>query len=188
MKINIDLSMIQETLELLNKIIAEYEQVDRNILSTLKASSFFWNDNVANDFFNELDEHHKNNDEVMNNLKDNTELFSYVINNYSEIGNKIKCNLDSKDTIINKINNILEDLNNIILSYGYLNTYFCPYERNILFSEKKELITAYNTLNTILNNITNKFKKMELIEKNIKSKISKLNSYIVNDFDTSKFT
>lgn len=187
MIINIDISMIEEILRTLNKSIAEYEQIDRDILNTLKSSSFFWNDNIAKRFYEELDTENKKNEEVIANLKENSELFTYIINSYLTIGKKINCNLNCKSTLINKINSILTDLNNIIYSYNNLSTYFCPYERNLLYNEKRKLVKAYNLLNNMLNNIIDKFNKMEQIEKNIKRKISELNNFIINDFDTNEY-
>lgn len=187
MNVNIDISMLEGVLKQLNQTIEEYEQIDKNILNALKNSSFFWNDNIAKTFFNEIDKEHLNNEKVITNLKNNSEIIAYIINSYSSIGKKIKCNLNSKDLIINKIKNILYNINDILVSYGYLNTSFCPYESYLLYEEKKKINVAYNTLNTMLNNITNNFKKMEQIEKNIKLKISSLNNYVIDNFDINVF-
>ena len=187
MIININTSMIEEVLKSLNKAIEEYEQIDRNIANTLKNSSFFWNDNTAKRFFEELDSEHQNNNNVINNLKENSDLLTYIINSYGVLGKKIKCNLNCRDTLINKINSILTEINNIIYSYNNLNTYFCPYERSLLYNEKRKLSQTYNLLNNMLSNILDKFNKLEKIEKNIKKRISNLNNFIVNDFDTNKY-
>ena len=187
MMVNIDVLMLEDTLKMLNNTIADYEEVNRNIFNTLKQSSFFWNDGVARNFFDSLDNQQNNDMMVINNLKENKELISYMVNSYLVIGKKIKCNLNSKDTISSKIKEILQDISSTLSIYNRLDTSFCPYERNLLNKEKNNLIQVYNSLNTMFSEITKSFNKIEEIEKNVNSKIEKLNDYVVEKFSYDEY-
>lgn len=187
MKINIDISSIEEIISSLNKTIEEYHHINDNIFNTLKDSSFFWNDNISKKFYSQMEIEERKNEKLIINLESNRELVKYIVNSYSTIGKKIRCNLNSKDTIIRKINEILNELNSIINLYNNLNTSFCPYESYLLYNEKRILCDIRDLLKKYLNNIEDKFRKIEQIENNIKNKISKLNTFSIEEFNDSLF-
>lgn len=183
MKIEINSLEISKELDNLQTIKEEYETTYKSIFDTMSNSSFFWNDNIAISFYNELEKEKIKNDKELRLIENKIEVFKYIYNNYQELGNKIKCNLESKDYIIDKLNNIIDKTQNIIYKYNSLSTWFCSYERYFLVSEKNKLQTNYNNLLKVKTQIVNNYNKIIEIEREVTNKLSKITNIKIEEFN-----
>lgn len=183
MKIDINTQEINKELNDLKTIKEEYEDTFRTIFNTLSNSSFFWNDNIAISFYNELENQKIKNEKEIENINSKIEVFTYIYDNYQTLGNKIKCNLESMDYIIEKLNSILNRIQNIIYQYNSLNTSFCPYERNYLINERKKLQSNYTKVTEIKTKIVNSYNKIIEIEREVSNKLSKIDNIRIEEFN-----
>jgi len=158
-----------------------------SIFNILKDSSFFWNDKIAESFYQELEiEKIKNEKEIIK-INEKINLYEYIYLNYSKIGNKIKCNLESREYITNKLNEYLKKISKIINMYEFLDTSFCLEEQEKIIKELNQLKNLENKVDEIKKNIIKTFDVMMEIEKEIETKIIKLDTIKIKEFEMFRF-
>lgn len=187
MKINIDIPAISNLLIELKKTKEEYELTYKKIFSTLENTSFFWQDNIALEFYNDIENEKIKNEKVLNNMSLKIEVIEYIYNNYKSLGNNININLNSIEHIIDKINIILNNIQNIISRYNQLPNDFNYYEIYYFNQEKKKLKKNYSKLDEIKNKIIEYQNKILKIEKEINSKLSEIENIKIKEFNEAKY-
>lgn len=181
MNINIDTKNLAAELAELNNLLDDYEDIYLNLYNEISSVSFFWQDKNEMRYLDEINtEKQKSKNAILelNNIKD---IYNYLLTNYQEIGNNIKCNMDAKDSIISRINTYLLKLNNIIALYNSLDLSFCTSVIPMINSEKQILNNEKKNVQRIKESLQQNFNKIETIEKTINLKISKINLEIIKN-------
>lgn len=98
------------------------------------------------------------------------------------MGNEIKCELTSKDSIIIALSDYINKFDVIIKKYNALDLEFCP-ESIIIDQQKSNLLHTKNLLVETKNNINDAFQNIDNIEKYVKDKINEINISIINEYN-----
>lgn len=186
MNIEINTTNIGNILLDLKKVYEEYEININDLFMSLKGAKIYWNDETSSKFFESLEKEKLINQKEIISISNKIEIFTYIYTKYSELGKKIKCNLNKKETIINKLNQCLKQLYDVINSYKYLDSYFSN-EKYILYNEQKNLANYYNILLESKENIIKIYKKIEEIEVQVSNKMSKLEILKIEEYDNTNY-
>lgn len=133
-------------------------------------------------FFDSLKYEKMHVDETIQEMKKVHDIYRYLYEKYIEIGNEIKYELTSKDSIIIALNNYINRFDVIIRKYNSLDLSFCP-ESIIIEQQKNNLLHTKNLLIETKNNINNTFQNIDNIEKYVKDKINEINITIINEYN-----
>ena len=118
-------------------------------------------------------------DETIKEMKKVHDVYIYLYEKYIEMGNEIKCELTSKDSIIIALSDYINKFDVIIKKYNALDLGFCP-ESIIIDQQKSNLLHTKNLLVETKNNINDAFQNIDNIEKYVKDKINEINIAIIN--------
>ena len=121
-------------------------------------------------------------DETIKEMKKVHDVYIYLYEKYIEMGNEIKCELTSKDSIIIALSDYINKFDVIIKKYNALDLGFCP-ESIIIDQQKSNLLHTKNLLVETKNNINDAFQNIDNIEKYVKDKINEINIAIINEYN-----
>lgn len=174
---------LRKEIEQLSTLINEYEEIQLNMFNQLKDSSINWQDGNSIEFENKIYLEKQESNSLLQCLKDKKEILEFIFDKYSEMGKKIKCNLNNKSTVINSILNCQSQINNILNDFNKIDTSFYYSEKNLILKQKQNLLNVKKELLAVKKSIEKNYQKIEEIEKEIKSKINTLVDIKINDFD-----
>ena len=97
-------------------------------------------------FFDSLKYEKMHVDETIQEMKKVHDIYRYLYEKYIEIGNEIKYELTSKDSIIIALNNYINRFDVIIRKYNSLDLSFCP-ESIIIEQQKNNLLHTKKFIN-----------------------------------------
>ncbi len=183
MVVDIDVKQLGNLVIELNKIIDDYEEVYLNIFNQLKDSCINWHDKNSIAFENQLKDEKTFSVNYLNTIKNCKSIFQYIYDEYVSIGKRIYFNMGKKDTIISiidecirKLDDVINDFNGVVKSFSYNGLSAINAQKDKLASCKKEL-------QTMKLEITDLYKKINLIEDKVASKIARLEEVEMKAFD-----
>lgn len=185
MQINIT-NMKLKLITLTNKL-NDYQDDLLNLYNELNNASSYWQDPHAIKFFNNVKKEQLQANNLTNELTSLQEIYTYLVDKYETIGNKIQFELDQKNACFAKIDNFLTKITQIINAYNHLDTSFCPEEAKYIQNEQRKLLKVAENLKTIRKDLKIIFNEIEETEKNIQAKLSKINLEIVKETDIKEF-
>jgi len=180
--IEINLYDLQNDIISLQSLISEYESIILNLFNMLKDSCINWQDGNSLNFEDNI---YLDKNEIglyLDSIKDKKELLSYIYEKYITIGSKVKCNLDKKSLILNKINTCYNIANSIVNEFNKIDKGFYYQEQRNIENQKNKIIKVRNKLNDLKTSVTNLYKKLEGIEESVENKIKSLEEIKINDF------
>lgn len=183
----INVTNLKNELNNLNKLLEDYEDIYLNMYNEFSSSSFFWYDEKAKNFFNDINKEKIKMNTMLTEFKDLSSIYNYIIISYEKFGNNIQCELSARDEIVSNINNYRNKLNGIINSYNNLDLRNCAKVSNLIISEKNKLDGVSNQVDELYNKVNNFYNEIETIEREIKLRLSKIKietikENIVNDY------
>ena len=181
--IDVDMGELSNNIMGLTALIDEYENIKLNLFNQLKDSCINWQDGNSVKFDNEIYLEKQESDLFLQALKSKKEIFELVYTKYHEFGNKIKCNLNNKNSLLGQIDDCYNKAQNIINSFNYIDRSFYYSEIYSISLQKDVIVGVRNKLSTIKTQVVNLFNKIENIEKEVKNKINALEAIKINDFD-----
>lgn len=183
--IEVDVSKLSNVLELLEEYKKQLDENNMKIVEEFGNLKKFWHDqkyiNFESSFLLEKKRIIKN----AENINSQINLYNYIKNKYNLLGNKIKCSLNNKDRVTDKLNSIIDDLNWMIERYNNLgNISFYP-NANAIRKQKSQLMKLKESFESIKNNIEEKFNYIEEVENNIQEKIMsiKIEVFSLNNYE-----
>lgn len=181
----INVNKIKDDIVQLNKLIDTYEDNYYNMYNEMKNCSSLWINKKAFMFFDSVDVKKKSIENYMYELGELRDLYSYLINKYEYIGNKIEADIDQVDTIALEFDNFLEDIYAIMEKFNEIK------DVNINLDEVYSCIDELIEITGLLVNLKYSIKHHLLlcneIEKFINLKISKVNIDFIKVDDMSIF-
>ena len=184
---NINVSEIYNEITNLTALLDEYEKNYINLYKNYFDSAYYWKDQNSINFFNHLEMEKpkvKNTCDELNELKN---IYEYIYDSYSKIGNKIYYNQEKKSELAKNLQISLDIINDIIAYYNNLNLELNSKEYILVSNElykaqdlKNEFENMYNDLVHLMDNIDN-------IEAKTNEKISKINLEIIKESDINEF-
>ncbi len=160
----------------MNQILDELEETKINLFNQLKNSCVNWQDGNSRDFEQEIYLERNESDELYNEIKEKKEVYDLISNRYSELGQKVLCDLDQKDSLLNCIREVNDMLSTIINDMQSVTA--------ISLGEPiKYLNSGKENLNDLESQAKETFIKIKEYEKDINSKIKGLTTLTVQPFD-----
>ena len=175
-KINVD--EVKKYLDIITNLLSKYREKHEKIEFEYNNMVLNWKNNKAPVFFALINDNQLLNIKLICTLKSEIKVLSRVINKYLEIATKIECNLEQKDYLISKFDNVLNKIDNILTKFNELGDIsFCSNKLNIL-NEKSKLKSDKANIESIKDKIKEKYSYIEQVEKD-------LNSFSVEDINIS---
>lgn len=175
-KINVD--EVKKYLDIITNLLSKYREKHEKIEFEYNNMVLNWKNNKAPVFFALINDNQLLNIKLICTLESEIKVLSRVINKYLEIAIKIECNLEQKDYLISKFDNILNKIDNILTKFNELGDIsFCSNKLNIL-NEKSKLKSDKVNIESIKDKIKEKYSYIEQVEKD-------LNSFSMEDINIS---
>lgn len=165
MKINIEkleMDFIQY-----NNLLEEYEKIYMNFYYEAVANNRYWHNSKANYFFHIIEEEKLENKIFFEELCLLKSVFEYIIENYSNYGKKLLINIETKDVILNKLNNYkTTKIFNLLIDI----------DTNVIdiTNTKNKLVYMQKDIEQYKEKLKNKYDDIEKLESTINKKISKI--------------
>lgn len=170
-------------IEKINTLIKEYDEIQLNLFNELKDSCINWQDNNSIDFEEQCDLEKRETEFFIDSLQEIKNMYEFIYEKYQIIGKEIYYNFKKKNSILKKIEDCEVQIENIITAFCNIdNTIEYKYYQ-IILEHKNILIKMKDKIYKLEIEINNIFKKIEAIEKEIKSKIDNLEKININNFD-----
>lgn len=185
MEINVD--KLKNELSKLNKLVEEYEDVYLNMYNELLHASSNWQDECSLRFFENVKLEKTKVKITLDETKEIRDIYTYLIDKYEDVGNKIHVILNNKDKINNKFNNYVNKIDDLIRNYKNLDTSFCSYERKMLANEQRKIVDMRNKTVEIKEKYSQIFQEIDEIEKETAQKLSKINIEILKQSNISTY-
>ena len=181
--VEVNVLELKKELMNLNKIVEEYEKNNLNLFNEIKNISFYWNDKTAINFIEQMKSEEYESKSIIKDLLSKENLLSYIYEEYIDIGKKIKYNVSDSKKTIKLIDEYIEILNDIALSFSTLNIV----KENKNAYEVEEITEKLNAIkNTLVNTkgqIVRLSKKIERIEDIVMNKINNLEKIVISEFN-----
>lgn len=170
-----------------NSLIENYQSIYDNLYNEISSASFFWNDEHASSFFENINVEKIKVGNVISELNSVKNVYSYIVSNYEKIGNKIVFDLDLRNEIMEKFDNYINKIIKIIKYYDSLDLSFCVQESKFITSEKNKLVVMKNVVFNLKEKIMKIFDDIEEIEKQVNLMISKINIGVIKESEIDNF-
>ena len=171
----------------LEKNINDYEDIFLNYYNELSIIQSNWQDNNSLSFFEGIEETKKAVKDNNHKTKKIIKIYNEIINDYQKIGDKIECNLDTSENVIDKINIVENDIDTILKKYYILDTNNLNTEiKDILYQQNERIRNIKDKLDTIKEKNKEISNSIEETESKIKNKLSKINIIQVKDEEYGK--
>ena len=181
--LEVNVADLKNDLEVLNLLIEQYDDARLNLFNQLKESCINWQDGNSIEFDNKIYLEKQESDLFLQSLKGKKEVFDYMCDKYGEIGKNIKCNLESKDAIINTIDNCYNKVVDLVSEFDKIDKSFSYPEQYSIQRQRERILEIKNELSEIKNEISKSYEKIADIENQVSVKISKLETIKINSFD-----
>ena len=183
--VEVNCDELKNIINSLNAIIDEYEIVELNIFNQLKDLSNNWQDNNSVKFDDSINLDKRETEKFLNFLKSNKDVYDYIYRRYAVLGKIIKCNLNSRDIVLNSIDVSYKFVVDILSEFQRINNSFTYTEQTSIFEQKNKIIKVRNELANIRKSVKNLYNKIEHIELEINNKIKQLGEFKINEFHFS---
>ena len=174
---------LKNDIDVLNKLISEYEEIQLNLFNELKDSCINWQDGNSIEFENKIYLEKVEADNVLRILNEKKEVLNFIYDKYSDLGKKIKCDLNNRSTLLNFVETCQNQTNSIINEFYKIDNSFYYREQQKISKQRNKIIKVKTELLEIKNSITKMFDKIDAIEKEVKEKIKELEEIKINSFD-----
>lgn len=181
--IEVNVIDLKKEIDEITKYINEYEEIQLNLFNQLKESTINWQDGYSKQFESKIYLDKQEALTFLQQLKSKKEIYTFIYNKYNELGKRISCNLNNKNTIINSLDNCISQANSIINQFNRIDNSFYYWEYQTISTCENKIIDIKNKLNNSLSRVRSLYQKVESIEKDINAKIKELEDIKINDFD-----
>ena len=178
---------LQVEIKKLQQLIESYDHLYLNLYNQLLSASFFWQSEKAAGFFENIEKEKLSVKLAMDELVALQNIYSYLLEKYQKLGQRIGCQLNSKDMILARFDRCLDQISQVIDEYHQLSVSFCPQEASYLYKQQTRLYHAKEKLKEIRQRVKATFEAIEIIEQTVKSKISQLEIEKMKEMDIVPF-
>lgn len=172
--ININTKNINSEIVSLNKLIEDYNTNYLNLFNNINQIQSSWIGETAEKYFDQINQDKMNTEKLLNQIKSEEEIYKYIYNSYKELGSSIKCNLNAKEELINKVNNCIDKSTEILNIYQSINTSKAYEERDSIIKKRENTKKVLNKYKEVKENIKKVYQKIEEIEQEVNTRIDKI--------------
>ena len=179
--VEVNIPDLKNVIDSLKSIINEYEEVELNLFNQLKDSCVNnWQDGNSAEFEDNMYLEKQEADMILESLKNKKDVYDFIHNRYSEIGRKIRINLNGKSRVISTIDRAYNSARNVISLFGSVDTGY-RFGGEIL-AQKSKIQKVANQLSTLKMEVQTLYSRVEEIENEIRNKINSLDVLKINGF------
>lgn len=184
----IDIIEIKKVIERFKDIKDNYYDIFINYYNSLNEINDCWKTNKGLAYYNVICNEKKLFSEFMENFDDFLQLFLFLIDEYSKIGNKIYYDSSLESKYINSKNNLISYLKDIINIYENINLLGVEEEVSSLIElEKNKFINYKDNIVDLCEQNRDIIRKIDAIEKNIQVKVSKIDVVVITVTDVKDY-
>lgn len=181
--IDINSVELKNEIENLKSIISSYEETQLNLFNQLKDATINWRDGNSIEFENKIYLEKQEADLILQSLNDRKDILNFIYDKYSELGKKIRCNLNNKTTVVHALDNCYNQANSLVNEFSKIDRSFYYSELNKIDVIKQKVVSTKNKLDATRTTISKIYSQIEEIEKEIKNKINELEEVKINSFE-----
>ena len=183
--IEVDIKQLGSLASELENLIDDYNEIQLNIFNQLKDSCINWQDGNSLIFEEKIRDEKKVSNNFYRALKSSKEVFQYAHDEYRSIGNKLKICLDKKNYIISAIDECISKADAVLSDFSGVTRSFYYRELNMINNQQSKITSCKINLQKYKSKIKDLYKKVELIEERIASRVNKIEQVSVANFDYS---
>ena len=181
--LKVNAKKLKNDIDKFSVIINELEDSQINLFENLKNSCIDWQDGNSIEFDEHIYLDKKETLTLRQYIYEKKDIYNKIFTEYSSIGNKVSCNLNSKNKILYELDVCINKSTSIINKLNNLNQRFDFPEQNEIYRELNKVQKIKNILLEHKNKIKKMYEKIEKIEKDIYNKISSLEDVKITDFN-----
>lgn len=160
----INVSKLDNVLNDYDMIIKKVSQNNSDIYGNFTELSKNWKDQRITNMMTKYNSEKSSYSQLEKNIKNQYYVYKFLQTKYSKLGNKIKCNLNNKDLIKEKLNNIVDQLSTIIWQYDNLGDLsWCPIS-GLIYEQRDDLSVILENFKSIRKTINDKFNYVSSVE------------------------
>ena len=184
--IEVDIELLQDNIERYNKILKKIQDNNNDIFYNFNNIYDNWHDKKSKELEEHLIREKKKIYNLENNIKEQISIYEFIKEKYKDLGNKIKCNLDSKTLIDDKLNIIIKLLEDIINQYNELGDISFFSEAEIIKTDEDKTKSIYKEFIDLRQNILFSYDSIEEIEKELieKTKDIDIEKIVLNNYES----
>ena len=164
----VDIEGLEEKIFKLNLLINKYEELFLNMYNLFDESSLFWNSKKSLEFYKNVEQEKNNISIFIGDLKSYNQIYSFLINKYKPIGNKIFFDFSYEKEVLTIINNIINKYDSIIINLNSLGPEYLDVKEKVQINKKiiddyrKRLINILNKIKSVNDDICHKLSDLEI--------------------------
>lgn len=165
--IEIDISKLDELISLYENYIKQMDKNNLDLITEFNAIRKYWHDQKCINMYNSFELEQKRILKNADNIKSQKKIYEYIRQQYSNLGDKVRVSLDRRDVVIDKINNVINILNEMVNGYdnlGDISFYPAAY---VIRNQKKVLLQMVNTFTEIKERLNTTYNKINQVENSI---------------------
>lgn len=186
--IEIDVSLFKELIQGYSSALKKVEEYNNDIISNFNELSKYWHDQESLKLNSSVKLEIQRMINLESNIKDQLEIYKYLENEYKKIGNKIKCNLEAKDMIDNKLVSIISSINNILNQYDDLGDISFYPKSYVIENQKNDIKILLESFNNIKEKVYNTFTSIENIESTVSERLEgiEVQMFLLNNYESGE--
>ncbi|MEE3342498.1 MAG: hypothetical protein VZS44_00195 [Bacilli bacterium] len=181
--LKIDCDELRTEIDALNGYLNSYEEILLNLFNQLKDATINWQDGKSIDFENKIYLEKKESDLFFQSLNEKKDILKFIYDKYSDLGKKITCDLNNKNSVLGAIDNCYNQAKSVINEFNKIDDSFYYDELSRIRNTKQKIVDQKNKLGNVKKDVSSLYSQIEEIEKEVKSKISDLEEIKINSFD-----
>lgn len=186
--IDTDVSLFKELIQGYSSALKKIEEYNNDIISNFNELSKYWHDSNSLKLNSSVKLEIQRMVNLESNIKDQLEIYKYLENEYKKIGNKIKCNLEAKDMIDNKLVSIISAINNILNQYNELGDISFYPRSYVIENQKNDIRNILDSFNNIKEKVNNTFISIQNIESTVSERLEgiEVQMFLLNNYESGE--
>lgn len=184
--IEVDVSILNDLIKSYSSTLKKIEQNNTDIIHNFNELNKYWQDTNISKLKSSSNLEEQRMLKLEEDIKLQLDFYSYVSIEYKKIGDKIKCNLEARDLIDNKIGNIIDLINNILNQYNDLGDISFFDRAYQVENQRNEVSCLLETFKDIRSNIYNKFETIKNIEATLEDRLKdvEVQMFLLNNYES----
>ena len=172
--IEVNVTGLKSDIKAISDLIEEQEETKLNLFNELKDScNVNWNDRNSYLFDKEIQLDSVETEKIINNLKQKRDLYDFIYQKYSELGNYVKCNLNNESILAQSMESSTTELEGIVgeLSSSLVDLTFL----------QRDILSAINSLEVFKIKVGSALQNIKGYEAAISAKINAIEIVKINE-------
>ena len=165
---------LRTTLDKLNQLISNYEEIHLNMYNNLSSSFFSWNDLYSKKFLVYNDNEKKSFDNLIANYKSYYDIYKYILEKYSSLGKTIYYELDNKESVYAHFDTYISKLENILYKYDNSNLINNSNVSYKIYNERRKLQNRLDSVKSIYSDFKDFYNSINEINLEVSERISNI--------------